>query len=136
MLCIGAQAPQPLAGKWQLVQQGVDVSLGLIGREQTSGEEPWPVPGLLLPLLLAAHTPLTLPSLGHGSGENWDMGCVTAQLDSGTAVSPNAALLGQGVLLPSIGQQSFGSFSCSSTPEAFGSSVSHLYVPFNCWRFP
>lgn len=63
-----ARAPQPLAGKWQLVQQGVDVSLGLLGREQRNGEEPW--------LCLASRCLCCwLPSLGQGSREN--MGCGT-----------------------------------------------------------
>lgn len=96
LLCTGARALQPLAGKWQLVQQGVDVSLGLLGREQKSGEEPW--------LCLASrslccwlptphsHCP-AWPRVAGRTG-TWDVahgyGCVAPQLDSGTAMSPNA----------------------------------------------
>lgn len=81
----GAQAPQPLTGKWQLVQQGVDVSLGLLGREQRSGEEPWLC---LASCCLCCWLPTPhscCPAWARVAGRRWDAahgyGCVTAPLD-------------------------------------------------------
>lgn len=71
--------PGSAAPRWE-VAAGAAGS-GCVTRSSWQGTEEWrralAVPGLPQPLLLAAHTPLTLPSLAQGSREDWDMGCGT-----------------------------------------------------------